>query len=888
MHKFARFLDPRNTIEGKIVTAILLVVLVFSMANLSAIVENASATGSNDNASNKTETELSVSEGAAGQTEDGAGSYADANTVNKPMVITALDQENGKEDVESQSSVAGGGDSSKVNPSEVTVGDPEGKTPEGDSPDQNMLVAQSDEPVAQNETYFDTIKKQIEDPNGPSEVALSESFTATTAITVSRDVTIAGADNISIDRDLQTHSIFVVEKNGNLTLNNVKLTGLNEKSTGNYTKSYVSPVVAQSDSALLLENSSIINGFAAKDGGAITALTRASVIVDNSAISRNKACNNESMAYGGGIQADGADVVLRNNARIEYNVADAYTSDPTWRAKGGIGGGINLVNGANLTIENASVVGNEAGNRNSPKSVCRAGAGGGIAVNRHCGLIVNNGTIEKNGAFASQGNSNYYSATYGGGGIYIGSAFNDDGEIYSEKVKLNSGSISSNFSNSVGGGIYVHNNSELSLVNTLITGNRNDTAYGSMGGGVYICGAGSNASFATEGCLVTGNQAAISRGHGDDYELEDSYYFNNSFSHISTRQQDGTKIDWYLDSRDSRFDKETSLPIDNLQEYLNANRGEKGVSLHSETPSLDGSYSLRITGNSADIGAGIGCNGYLYLGEQKDISLSLKKLWKNADGSDMNEESLPNSIKVNVYNKGKLIDEVVLSKENGWQKTLIDLPYNGDYTVKEIDENGNEVSDYSVGYQYGSVAEGENGPSSLIPGQAVETAEREYDVTITNTAAVPFGELVINKSFSGAPFDMGNGVGTSTAVFHVEGFQPVVAGSEGNLDDASQFTKFYDNYVSINYGDENPSVVLSDLPTGATYRVTEILYADSGFISNGQTIQTQLLGSGSDSKIEFSFDNTIDGEHPNQGIVNRYSFSSEGNTVNGNRIEQAA
>lgn len=108
MHKFARFLDPRNTIEGKIVTAILLVVLVFSMANLSAIVENASATGSNDNASNKTETELSVNEGAAGQTEDGAGSYADANTVNKPMVITALDQENGKEDVESQSSVAGG------------------------------------------------------------------------------------------------------------------------------------------------------------------------------------------------------------------------------------------------------------------------------------------------------------------------------------------------------------------------------------------------------------------------------------------------------------------------------------------------------------------------------------------------------------------------------------------------------------------------------------------------------------------------------------------------------------------------------------------------------------------------------------------------------------
>lgn len=41
MHRLARFLDPRNTIEGKIVSVILSVVLVFSMVNLSAVVENA-------------------------------------------------------------------------------------------------------------------------------------------------------------------------------------------------------------------------------------------------------------------------------------------------------------------------------------------------------------------------------------------------------------------------------------------------------------------------------------------------------------------------------------------------------------------------------------------------------------------------------------------------------------------------------------------------------------------------------------------------------------------------------------------------------------------------------------------------------------------------------
>lgn len=50
MHRLARFLDPRNTIEGKIVSVILSVVLVFSMVNLSTIVESASAAGSDGDA----------------------------------------------------------------------------------------------------------------------------------------------------------------------------------------------------------------------------------------------------------------------------------------------------------------------------------------------------------------------------------------------------------------------------------------------------------------------------------------------------------------------------------------------------------------------------------------------------------------------------------------------------------------------------------------------------------------------------------------------------------------------------------------------------------------------------------------------------------------------
>lgn len=65
MHRLARFLDPRNTIEGKIVSVILSIVLVFSMVNLSAVVENASAAGSDGDA--LFTTELATDDKAANQ-----------------------------------------------------------------------------------------------------------------------------------------------------------------------------------------------------------------------------------------------------------------------------------------------------------------------------------------------------------------------------------------------------------------------------------------------------------------------------------------------------------------------------------------------------------------------------------------------------------------------------------------------------------------------------------------------------------------------------------------------------------------------------------------------------------------------------------------------------
>ena len=72
MHRLARFLDPRNTIEGKIVSVILSVVLVFSMVNLSTIVESASAAGSDGDA--LFTTELATDDKA--NTQTGGGEFS--------------------------------------------------------------------------------------------------------------------------------------------------------------------------------------------------------------------------------------------------------------------------------------------------------------------------------------------------------------------------------------------------------------------------------------------------------------------------------------------------------------------------------------------------------------------------------------------------------------------------------------------------------------------------------------------------------------------------------------------------------------------------------------------------------------------------------------------
>ena len=525
MHKFARFLDPRNTIEGKIVTAILLVVLVFSMANLSAIVENASATGSNDNASNKTETELSVSEGAAGQTEDGAGSYADANTVNKPMVITALDQENGKEDVESQSSVAGGGDSSKVNPSEVTVGDPEGKTPEGASPDQNMLVAQSDEPIdsalgSQNEFTIAMINSNEYATLQEAINAANDGDTITLCLDSAQNLTIENKKDLTLD--LNGHTITKTDNHSNTgtaTVLTVKNSNVNFVGDGLITgaKTKITTVSEVSINGGPIQKRMSTKNVDANQKYRVISATNSNLIFNGpdvtSAIHQYPLYESEDKTYGGVVFIKDGNLTIEKGKfeggssssgsnGILYGATVAVKQGDFMMTGGAITGpGIYRGNGQGGSLyvagkpDGSSAVKITGGVIDSTKKGKKASYGGNVALSK-CAAEIGGDAKIQNG-YASSGGNVYMSngslkvtggtitngtATQKGGGIYAAGNYADSVSVEIAGGVISNNSVTATASGNGGGGVYAQY-ATLDMTGGSIEGN---TTKSKNGAGIYL------------------------------------------------------------------------------------------------------------------------------------------------------------------------------------------------------------------------------------------------------------------------------------------------------------------------------------------------------------------------------------------------------------------
>lgn len=215
---------------------------------------------------------------------------------------------------------------------------------------------------------------------------------------------------------------------------------------------------------------------------------------------------------------------------------------------------------------------------------------------------------------------------------------------------------------------------------------------GGYGGGVWYCSYGGGHFYATSGGLITNNTAKKS---GKDFVAQASF---EADIHLASRLHDGTPVEWYQDPGASGWTDETigDSPIPDLDKYVADWYAEESapvgqsLALRSETTgsASDSYYDFFVVNNKATMeGGGIACNGTLTMGEDRDMTLTVKKVWKGKP-----ETGYPTSVQVDVHRDGRYLETVTLSEENNWTVTLKDLPA-ADYTVKE-----QAVTGYAAAY----------------------------------------------------------------------------------------------------------------------------------------------------------------------------------------------
>lgn len=557
----------------------------------------------------------------------------------------------------------------------------------------------------------------------------------TTPITVDKALTVKAGHSVTISGETLTRvgsgsgkkltvaNLFIIEKGGTLTLHDITLQGgANEGAK--------SPTPIVCNGTLNLNEGAVITGFTAKDnGGGLTVNPTGVVTINGGEIKGNKAApqTRTPPGLGGGICINGGSITM-NYGVISDNIADSgWGSDI-----GGLGGGIYISNQGSFILNGGTISNNEAGNKQEANYLSY-GAGGGIYVNANCLFTMNGGLICDNTAYALRGSK------LNGGGIHINA-----GGI--QNVHLNAGTITGNTAYGAGGGIYVERGSSLSLERTAIC--KNDTnvpdGHSTGGGGVYFCATGVGLLYATNSAIISENSAAL---RGDELFLE---AFGSLALQLPSRLYDGTPLDWYLDGKGDRY-TDSSEKIENIEEWLEdakeiiANSGPWfDVDLHSETGGNtdDSYYQLRIYGNHASHGGGIGCNGTLIMGEDRDITIHVEKKWQDESGNTVKPPV--DSVVIEIYrgSESTPFDSLELNKDNDWKGSFIDLPADYDYCLREA----TEVEGFTPSYTY------TDSSGNTFSKDQIKTEDKgEYTMTITNAPKPNPAEVSIpvEKVFTG-------------------------------------------------------------------------------------------------------------------------------------------
>lgn len=395
-----------------------------------------------------------------------------------------------------------------------------------------------------------------------------------------------------------------------------------------------------------------------------------------------------SLAMSGGTIADntakrGGGVCVRENGTFTMSGGtisgnSTAVDSATIQQPNAGGGGVFVENDAAFEMTNGTITGNKTN-----------GMGGGVAT----AVLSENDTVG-GGRFHMTGGTISDNTASCGGGVYSWSGRNC--------VVLEGGNIVNNMARRQGGGVYVsHAPWSITIKNALITANKATI----QGGGIWSCPVGT-VSLGTD-AAVFGNTAGKS---ADDaaFLLKWNEAYSTSFS---GRMYGGGLVTWYRDTSISAGDANYGAFGGNRYDAANpgapvepASGAIKGYGLKAvvsaESKALAETAPLKIMGNTAERGGGVGTNGEVIIpGEdtlENPVSLTVHKVWSGTS-------AYPTAVTVNLIRIAKdgtrtAIGTVLLSEKSTdkdgktWSYTFANLDGAYTYTVEEEAVDGFNTS----------------------------------------------------------------------------------------------------------------------------------------------------------------------------------------------------
>ena len=481
---------------------------------------------------------------------------------------------------------------------------------------------------------------------------------------------------------------------GSFTMGNGELSSISASSSANCGAVYVK------NGGKFAMNGGKITGCTFKNqySGAV-ALANGTMTMTDGTISGNTASEYNAA---GGVLVNGTSSLAMSGGTIADNTAKR-------------GGGVCVRENGTFTMSGGTISGNSTAVDSATIQQPNAG-GGGVFVEDNASFEMTNGTITGNktngmgGGVATAVLSE--NDTVGGGRFHMtGGTISDNtascgGGVYSwsgrDRVVLEGGNIVNNTAHRQGGGVYVsHAPWSITIKNALITAN---TA-AIQGGGIWSCPVGT-VSLGTD-AAVFGNTAGKS---ADDaaFLLKWNETYSTSFS---GKMYGGGLVTWYRDTSigagdpnygafgGDRYDAANpGAPVKPASGATNG-YGLKAV-VSAESKALAETAPLKIMGNTAERGGGVGTNGEVIIpGEdtlENPVSLTVHKVWSGAS-------AYPTAVTVNLIRIAKdgtrtAIGTVLLSERSTdkdgktWSYTFANLDGAYTYTVEEEAVDGFNTS----------------------------------------------------------------------------------------------------------------------------------------------------------------------------------------------------